>query len=263
MTLIVKRCIINDEGQLSFSGVRIRQMAINGSRSTFPEKVDTFNELFDLPFEQVQNARRLTELKGMAKLTSDEQNELLQLTTQLKDYIITPETFNKFQDALVSVETFFRDNVDGYIDQKQVEWATYVNSFKYIGVWKTGVDYKFQNMVTDENGDLYLCKKNNRSSSTTKVTNTTYWQKASAKGEKGDMGINAILKGEWNNSTAYALGDAVRHNDIYYVAVKANTGSTPSTSSTNWYLLDKQYVGTTRPESVGAGLHFIKVVKEF
>ena len=238
-------------------------MAIDGSRSTFPEKVDVFTELFDLPFEKVQDARRLTELKGQPSLTNDEQNELLQLTTQLKEFIITPETFNKFQDALVAVETFFRDNVDGYIENKQDEWATYVTSFRYVGRWTSGKDYKFQNMVTDENGDLFLCKKDNRSSSTTKVTNGTYWQRASAKGEKGDMGINAILKGKWNSSTSYALGDAVRYNEVYYVAIKANSGSEPKTSSTDWHLLDKLYVGTSRPTAVGAGLHFIKVIDEF
>ena len=88
------------------------------TRSVFPENVDTFNELFDLPFEKIADANRLTELKAKPTLTNDEQTEMLALTNSLKDYMITPETFNKFQDTLVAVETFFRDNVQGFIEDK-------------------------------------------------------------------------------------------------------------------------------------------------
>lgn len=238
-------------------------MAIDGSRSSFPTSVDSFTEVFDISFSEIQSANRLTELKGKEKLSNDEQNELLQLTTQLKDFMITPETFNKFQDSLIAVQIFFNENVNDYIKDKQVEWASYVNAFKYIGRWTTGVEYKFQNMVTDENGDLFLAKRDGKASSTNRTTNTTYWQRVSAKGEKGDMGINAILKGEWASGTSYVLGDAVRYQEVYYVAVKANSGSIPSSSSANWHLLDKHYVGTVRPVAAGAGLHFIKVINEF
>ena len=233
------------------------------SRSNFPASVDSFNELFDLPFDKIQSANRLTELKGKATLTNDEQNELLQLITELKDYMITPETFNKFQDALVAVETFFNQNVNQYIEDKQAVWATYVNSFKYIGAWTSGVSYKFQNMVINENGDLFICKADNVASLENKPTNSNaYWQRASAKGEKGDTGINAIFKGAWNSGTAYALSDAVNYNGIDYIALRANTNVAPNSSSADWSLWDKLYIGTTRPIGVGAGLHFIKVINE-
>lgn len=237
------------------------------SRSEFPEKVDTFLELFDLPQNKIQEAQRLTELKGKAVLTNDEQNELKNLVASLKEFMITPETWNKFQDALQAVQQFFYDNVQGFIEDKQIIWHSYIQAFTYIGRWRTGVDYKFQNMVTDDKGDLFICKKDHRSaSSTNPTTHTANWQRASAKGEKGDTGLNAIYQGDWTSSKAYKMGDAVCFGrvgslaGIDYVALRDNTGKSPISSPDDWALYQKLYVGTTRPTGAGAGLHFIQEV---
>lgn len=241
-------------------------MAIDGSRSNFPDGVDKFPELFDLSFDMVQKANRLTELKGKASdnLTNDEQNEIKTLTASLKDYMITPETFNHFQDALYAVEEFFYDNVQGFIEEKQVIWDSYIKSFKYVGKWKSGTKYSFQNMVTNEKGDLYICKETHTAnSSSNPTTNTRYWQQASAKGEKGDTGLNAIYKGDWNSSTNYNLGDAVcfgrvgHKAGVDYIALRNNVGKSPDTSPDDWTLFQKVYVGTERPIGAGEGLHFI------
>ena len=237
------------------------------SRSSFPESVDSFIELFDLPFNKIVSANRLTELKGKATLTNDEQNELLILTTELKDFMITPETFNKFQDALVAVQKFFYDNVQGFIEEKQIIWNEYIREFKYIGKWTTGISYKFQNMVTDSKGDLYICKQTHTSATASNpTTNATYWQKASAKGDKGDIGLNAIYRGDYSASATYALGDAVcvgrvgSASGLTYIALQASTGKSPSTYPEYWTLYSQLYVGSERPVGAGAGLHFIQEV---
>ena len=87
-----------------------------GNRSVFPDGVDEFRELFDLPYDKMQMANRLTELKMKQALDSDEQAELSILTRNLQDYIITPETWNKFQDTLQAVERFFHSQVQGFLD---------------------------------------------------------------------------------------------------------------------------------------------------
>lgn len=241
-------------------------MAINGSRSVFPEGVDVFTELYDLPFDKINQATRLTELKGKATLTNDEQNEILSLTNSLKEYMITPETFNKFQDALVAVQIFFNDNVQGYIENKQAIWDSYINDFKAVGAWKTGTAYRFQNMVTDAQGNLFICKKSHTASSTITTVNTTYWQQASARGEKGDTGLNALYKGAWSSATAYTIGDVVRYgrtttsDGLDYIALQAGTNQNPSTESAYWGIYSKLFVGTERPNGAGEGLHFIKLV---
>lgn len=242
-------------------------MAIDGSRSNFPNETDKFVELYDLPFDKIQQANRLTELKGKASLTNDEQNEIKTLEASLKDFMITPETFNHFQDAIYAVEKFFYDNVQGFIEDKQVIWDSYIREFRYIGRWQSGRAYKFQNMVTDSNGDLYIAKRDHTSAtSTNPTTNTTNWQKASAKGEKGDTGLAATYKGDWSSSVAYKLGDAVcfgrvgSQAGVDYIALRDNTGKSPATSPDDWTILQKVYVGTSRPSGVGAGLHFIQEI---
>ena len=94
------------------------------SRSTFPQKIDSFTELFDLPADKVAAALELQKLKQKTTLNNDEQNKISALSAQLQDYMITPETMNKLQDAIVEIETFFDGNVRQYIPSKQKEWDT-------------------------------------------------------------------------------------------------------------------------------------------
>jgi hypothetical protein len=226
------------------------------SRSTFPQQVDTFVELYDLPAGMVTQAKRYQELKAKPTLTSTEQSELNGLTTQLGNYIITPETWNKFGDALVNVEIFFNQQVDGYILQKQQEWATYVDDFSYQGVYSSTKAYKFQNMITF-NGDLYLATKD--APAGTQPTNTSYWQKISTKGDKGDTGLNAYYKGAYNSSLAYAVGDAVDFGGFIYYCKLATTAGTSPTDSTHWFLWDKTIVSATQPPSRQEGIVWIKL----
>lgn len=236
------------------------------SRSSFPESVDTFQELFDLPYDKIQNAKRLTELKMKQSLTNDEQNELLNLTSVLQDYMITPETMNKFSDALTAVEKFFYSNVQGFINSKQQIWDSYIKQFKFVGKWTAGKAYKFQNMVTDENGDLQICLSDHTStSSNNPLSNQTIWQKSSSKGDTGAIGLNATYKGDWNESTSYSLGDAVYYGrsgsnlPLVFIAMKSNAGKNPSSNADTWQLYTQLYVGTNEHPGASVGLHFIQV----
>lgn len=226
------------------------------NRSTFPQKVDTFTELFDLPPNLVAKAKRYQALKIQPTLTASEQAELNSITTELEGYIISPEVFNKMNDAITNVETFFLNEVDGYIDGKQLEWASYVNAFKLAGVYNATTQYKFQNMVT-YNGDLYLCTKDAKGVTPTTTAN---WQKISAKGDKGDVGLGLAYKGNYDATKAYALGDAVTYNGSIYYAKVATTAGTAPTDATKWMLFDKIYVGATAPANAQQGVTWIQEV---
>ena len=125
------------------------------SRSTFPEKIDVFVELFDLPADKVSAALELQQLKQKTTLNNDEQNRISALSAQLQDYMITPETMNKLQDAIVEIEKFFDGNVRQYILEKQKEWDTYVNDFTDVGEWSANGKYKRQNII-HYNGNLWF-----------------------------------------------------------------------------------------------------------
>lgn len=227
------------------------------NRSTFPAQIDKFDTLYDLPPNLVTQAKRYQELKMKPMLNSTEQNELNGLTTQLSSFIITPETFNKFSDAVVNVETFFTQEVMGFIEAKQVQWDTYVKAFKYIGVYSTSNSYKYQNMVKDKSGDLYLALKDVPAGS--QLTDNEFWEKISTKGDKGDIGLNAYYKGEYSATTAYEVGDAVSYKGfIYYCKVKTTAGIEP-TKGSNWFLWDRTIVSETAPATRQEGLVWVKI----
>lgn len=247
-------------------------MAIDGSRSSFPTQPDSFLELWDLPYNRVQSAERLTELKMKAdiNLTHEEEQEIKQLTNELKEFMITPETWNKFQDALYNVQRFFHEEVNEYIEDKQEEWDTYVKNFQYVGHWESGREYEFQNMVTDpDTGDLYLCRENHNSNANNRPTGrgNHVWQRASSKGDKGDIGLNAIYRGDWNSSTQYEVGDAVNHGrvDHYagltFIALRDNQGQNPSQNPDDWQLYQQLFVGEENHVAAAPGLHFIEIVE--
>lgn len=235
------------------------------SRSKFPEELDKWPELFDLPYNKFLSAERLTELKMKSSLTNDEQNEVIMLTAELKDYLITPETMNLLTDSMTAIQEFFRDNVQGWLDNKQEIWDTYIRNFKLVGVWKASTEYKFQNMVTF-GGDLYLSKADHVSSESNKpvIESNSTWQQISNKGDKGDVGLTGILKGEWDSAIDYKIGDAVsfgrhlHHTPIVYIATKDNVGKSPDVSIDDWILYDRVCAGKEMPSGFGVGMHFIR-----
>ncbi|KEK23935.1 hypothetical protein [Bacillus gaemokensis] len=226
------------------------------NRSTFPEQIDSFVELFDLPPSKVAQAKRFQELKMKPTLNATEQTELNNLVISLGNYIITPETWNKFADALVNVETFFTQEVMEFIEAKQALWATYVNDFVHKGVYNTSTQYKFQNMVT-YNGDLYLCTKDAKG---IVPTNTANWQKISTKGDKGDVGLNTHYRGLYGATTAYVMGDAVSYNGNIFYCAKDTTAGTAPTNATYWFLFDKTIVSATAPTTPQQGLLWIELL---
>lgn len=227
------------------------------NRSTFPEQVDSFVELYDLPPNLVNQAKRYQELKMKPTLTSVEQTELNGLTTQLARFIISPETFNKFADALTNVETFFTQQVMGFIEAKQTLWSNYVKAFKYIGVHSTATAYKFQNIVKSATGDLYLALQDVPVGKA--LTDTAFWQKTSTKGDKGDIGLNAYYRGDYSSVRAYAVGDAVSYNGFIYYCKVATTAGTLPTVATNWFLWDRNIVSETAPAVRQEGLVWVKI----
>lgn len=246
------------------------------SRSSFPNKIDQFSEKFDLPANKVADALEMQHLKSKTILDNNEQNRLSALQAELQDYTITPETMNKLQDAIVEIETFFDGNVRQYILSKQKEWDTYVDDFSFIGNWDSSKKYKRQNIVSYD-GNLWLCIKDVVSS----AGDTPYklpdnWRQVAFKGDKGDVGLNTIFKGEWNGSTNYKAGDAVsvrvgapwKPVDMVFIAKKDNQGQKPTVRATSDYWFPYHnlmygtydFIGTNTP--IHPDITYIRELKE-
>ncbi|MFT9003204.1 MAG: hypothetical protein ABF991_00685 [Liquorilactobacillus hordei] len=239
------------------------------SRSTFPNNVDTFTELSDLPANKIQDANEFVQLKGLSSLDNNQQNRLNALAAELQDNIITPETMNKITDSMVALETFFLNNVDGYIEAKQQLWATYVNNFNLVGVWDSTKKYGKQNLVS-YNGDLYLVLQDVVASKNDAPDVSSSYHKVAYKGDKGDIGLNAIYKGVWSGSTSYAIGDAVSIKvgdswnpvDMVFICKVANSNQKPDLDAAGnyWFPYTQIVVGKTQPSNLSPSTAFIQVL---
>lgn len=245
------------------------------SRSQFPQRIDSFTELFDLPADKVNAAIQLQTLKQKTILNNDEQNRITALTAQLQDYMITPETMNKLQDCIVALETFFDSNVRQYILSKQQEWDQYVNDFTYKGAWSNQAKYKRQNIIIYQ-GNLYIVVKDVVADNAhTPNRDTDHYRQASEKGDKGDIGLNATFRGEWNGSTAYHAGDAVsvrvdvpwKPVDMVFIAKRDNQGQKPTVGAASdyWFPYHNVMVGTfdfvKTNTPIHPDIHYIQVTE--
>src|SRR5690606_27929613 len=83
---------------------------------------------YEISAADVPLIQRFQELKLKSNRTPSEETEMANLTAQLKNKLISAEDFNHFQDALVNMQLFIRDEVDVYIASKQAEVDTAKNN---------------------------------------------------------------------------------------------------------------------------------------
>ncbi len=217
---------------------------LDGRRSVFPEGgYDQILELFSLPASQRNNMKRYQELKLKENLTTNEQDELNNLTIALQHYIISEERMNLFGDILINMQKFFIENVEPYIESKKLDFQAEVDKLTYRGEWQPGVQYYQKNVVTS-GGEGYIAKVNNINQP---PPSTTYWGKIANKGEKGDPSLNINFKGEYDAAMSYVMSDAVTFGGLWYYA-KQNTKGNPPTNATYWELQTNQtLVSDTQP----------------
>ena len=70
-------------------------------------------------------------------------------------------------------------------------------------------------------------------------------------GPQGPTGGSTRWRGAWSNSATYAIFDAVSFNGSSYIAVAANSGAEPDTSTSSWQLLAQVgATGTQGPQGI-------------
>ena len=242
----------------------------NGERSSFPGKEDKFRISFDLSHNQLQNARKLNELRTQKEpLTPSQEQEILSLTSELRDNIISSEDINLLYDGVYRLQRFFNHEVHGYILERQAEWDTYVDDFNYQGRWEPNKEYLPQNMVTLPSGSLYISRVKHTSSQANQPSqwgSTDIWGLIGTKGDKGDPGLNLAYKGTWASNINYKTGDAVTHinmgveGGLIYYAKRDNVGKAPHESAEDWALYTQIWTHRDEPVSPQEGTHFIQVL---
>ena len=216
---------------------------LTGSRSVFPNQLDSFRELVDIsPSKKVQ-AKRYQELKMKEVLSPAEVSELNSLMTELQDFIVTPEYTNKMLDALVNLESFFLNETVGFVNIKQTEMNTYVdtkktemqteiNKFNNKGTFNISAQYYKNNFVDFNDGSsnqTYICLQNCIGKEPS--SNPLFWRKLTIQGQKGKdgVGIGLKMRGAWNDGTMYNKDDAIQYGGILFASlVDSNLNNTPN-----------------------------------
>ncbi len=208
------------------------------STSNFPLQIDEIKRVQDFPQSQAANIKRYDELRKKSTLTSDEQMELADLRIIIDAYKINADDWNLVADAIETGQEFFKDNVDGYVQGKQVEIATYaedkksefdvvLNQFSNKGLWSNLTTYQKWNTVS-YNYETYMSLKNGNLNNIPVGDGTdVWWQKMAMRGSQGSPGMGLSWAGEYDNARSYVAGNAVRYeNDVYY-CVNPSTGNLP------------------------------------
>lgn len=83
--------------------------------SVFPEQVDTFLTHYDVGATDVQYIQEFQTLRSKGSLTSAELERMNTLLSAMRDKLFLAEDFNKLQDAITNLETFFKWQTEDYI----------------------------------------------------------------------------------------------------------------------------------------------------
>lgn len=227
--------------------------------------IDEFDELRDLRYSDLQFLDEYRELK-MRKNDGEpvDQNRLDELELVFKNKIVTSSRWNKFQNALTNMQTFIKDEVEGYIEDKQLDFndyidakesainthttnakievdqyvddfEDYVNQFDDKGIYNESTSYKKRNFVRYDDGggeQVYLALKDTTGNP---PTEQEFWRLLTIKGDRGERGsdgFNLTYKGQWNSSEVYGEADGVQFGNVVFISnIENNIGNQPDPST--------------------------------
>lgn len=86
-------------------------------QSNFPNSVDSFIYRSNVQTSDQVDMARIEVLKGKASLTVEEQNELNVLMTKHRNKFFLAEDANALQQSVSNLQLFFKDKVDGQLNQ--------------------------------------------------------------------------------------------------------------------------------------------------
>ena len=212
--------------------------------------IDEFDELQDLRWSDLSTLDEYRELK-MRQNDGEviDETRLAELETTFGNKIVTSARWNKFQDALVNMQTFIKTEVDGYIQIKQNEFQNYIDRFTFRGDWSSSIEYYKRNFV-DYQGEIFLAVVDSLGSIPS-VSNPD-WEIITIKGTKGERGadgFNLTYKGTWEETATYNQADAVRYGNVLFISTMANNIGNqpdPATNTAAWDRLLYSSIITTK-----------------
>ena len=172
--------------------------------------IDELRFVYNLPANQYANAILLNQLRALTNPTSDQVAQINSLTITLQDYNVSPDQFNTFSQALISMEGLTKKLVN----------------FEDQGEYSSLTTYDWWNSVT-LNGQTYISKQDNNLNHTpVGGVSDVYWSLASKKG------VSFRPLSTWSNLTSYVNNldfiDVVISNGSAFYCKQSHTNQQPS-----------------------------------
>ena len=211
--------------------------------------IDEFDELQDLRWSELQFLNEYKELK-MKKNDGlpINQAKLDELELIFSSKIVTSARWNKFQNALMGMQTFIKTDVNNYID-------TEIGKFQYRGTYNPSVQYFQRNVVDFNDGastQAYIATKDVIG---IKPTVQTHWTKLTIQGPRGQKGLDGVglkFKGRYEKTKVYAKDDGVQFGGAMFASlVEGNIDNEPNLSADTAYWAKALDVTVTVSGAVG------------
>lgn len=103
---------------------------MSANLSTFPEQIDTFIRHYEITASDIVNVERYQVLRLKDSLTSAETEEMATLFSALRDKLFLAEDFNKLQDSITNLETFFKYQTEEYIKELFAQYDERMNTLE-------------------------------------------------------------------------------------------------------------------------------------
>lgn len=211
--------------------------AVVNTLSNFPNDVDTFINHTNIQASDQINVQRFQELTLKSNRTTTEDDELNTLTQTLRDKLILPQDFNSLQESISNLQMFFKTNVEGYINDKQIEFQIEIDKFNHKGEYNPTTQYYKRNTVT-YNGETFICKEDILGTPPDNLQDTIYWGKIAARGSQGEQGVAGTglrYQGAYEATKQYYQDDAVQYGGQLFACLQDNIGQTPNPDNDTSY----------------------------
>lgn len=223
----------------------------------FPGSVDQFKTFLDVTASDGPYIQQYIQALQQNDLQTA-QTVLAQIPAASQK-LVQAMDLNQLIQAMMAVERFYSTDIYPYIQTQQQNWQAIVNQFSYISAWAPNTTYDINNMVSYSSGGsnlIYIAIDDVPVN--VQPTNTQYWRQMTIQGESGGTGPGLSYLQDWNNSTQYVQNNAVTYDGAIWMALQANTGTQPGTSSSTWQQIisftNGMYpVQATQPSGLGNG----------
>lgn len=206
--------------------------------SNFPTEIDSIPLFLDVTDKDGNLIKQFEQYMSVNDFSNA--NAILNQIENADQKIISASRLNKLRDCIIALETFYGENIESYITNKQSQWQGIIDQFKFIGTYSSSVQYKINNIVLFQtNGDYYLYIRTNGDGLANKSpTDTNYWRVLTIKGERGiTTSRETTFYFDWVSNQTYAINSIVSHNSQWWASLKENINSEPMEGNSNWQLV--------------------------